>query len=510
VRAPRPAAAAFVWHVDLRGRNRRTALRQRIAAVLTALGQPPAAEISTRDLLAALESSLDGAGSDRFWLALSAVGGRLPHHAEVLRAKRIATVEGPLAGLTRVLRGMRPGWPFTRGEWPAVEIVSGETLVDVHHTAQTSFATGIQRVARQSIQRWVRDHEVTLVGWTRTEDGLRRLSTDEQDRALNGGAPRSTPGSRRPATLLIPWGCRYVLPELLADPERTRRLRGLVEFSGSSTGVIGFDCVPLTSAETTALGMTGGFALSLASVASMDRVATISSSAAAEYRGWREMLGGVGRLGPAIEPIPLPVEAGEASAQGLAQARDLMVVGDQPMVLVVGSHEPRKNHLAVLHAAELLWREGLRFSLNFVGGNAWNNDGFTNRLAELQAQGRPVQSISAVTDDLLWAGYRLARCTLFPSFNEGFGLPVAESLGCGTPVITSNFGSMLEIVEDGGGALTVDPRDDHAIADALRSLLTDDDLHARLTAQAQARPVRTWDEYADQTWRYLVEGEVPA
>ena len=42
----------------------------------------------------------------------------------------------------------------------------------------------------------------------------------------------------------------------------------------------------------------------------------------------------------------------------------------------MGSHEPRKNHLAVLHAAEVLWREGLPFSLVFVGGNSWNSGDF--------------------------------------------------------------------------------------------------------------------------------------
>lgn len=65
------------------------------------------------------------------------------------------------------------------------------------------------------------------------------------------------------------------------------------------------------------------------------------------------------------------------------------------------------------------------------------------RLAELQAGHRPVQAITALSDDLLWAAYRLARFTLLPSFNESFGLPVAESLASGTtPVVTSDFGSM--------------------------------------------------------------------
>ena len=120
----------------------------------------------------------------------------------------------------------------------------------------------------------------------------------------------------------------------------------------------------------------------------------------------------------------------------------------------------------------------------------------------LQLRGRPIESISAANDELLWSAYRLARFTVFPSLNEGFGLPIVESISCGTPVITSAFGSMSEIAGD-GGALLVDPRDDHALADAMRLLLTDEVELDRLSAQARRRPLRTWDTYAAQTWDLL-------
>jgi glycosyltransferase involved in cell wall biosynthesis len=170
---------------------------------------------------------------------------------------------------------------------------------------------------------------------------------------------------------------------------------------------------------------------------------------------------------------------------------------------VVSSHEPRKNHLAVLHAAELLWREGLAFRLCFVGGRAWGSDDFGRRVAELSGAGRPIDVFSGVDDEFLAAAYELSRFSVFPSFNEGFGLPVGESLALGTPVITANYGSMAEIAA-GGGALTVDPRDDHEIADAMRRLLTDDGLLEQLEKEARQRPSRTWDDYARETWSVLV------
>jgi glycosyltransferase involved in cell wall biosynthesis len=173
-----------------------------------------------------------------------------------------------------------------------------------------------------------------------------------------------------------------------------------------------------------------------------------------------------------------------------------------PLVVSIGSFEPRKNQLAVLHAAEQLWREGLDFRLQFIGGGGWvtEADSFFNRL---RSAGRPVTRATAVSDVELWQALRSARFSMFTSLHEGFGLPVAESLACGTPVITSDFGSMAETAAI-GGALVVDPNDDRAIAAQMRRLLTDDDLLERLRREAAERPRRTWDDYARESWDALV------
>jgi glycosyltransferase involved in cell wall biosynthesis len=74
-------------------------------------------------------------------------------------------------------------------------------------------------------------------------------------------------------------------------------------------------------------------------------------------------------------------------------------------------------------------------------------------------------------------------------------------------VITSNFGSMREIGE-AGGAMLIDPRRVSELRDAMRALITDDDLHRRLSAEAAAVPERTWETYAAETWSYLVEDKL--
>jgi glycosyltransferase involved in cell wall biosynthesis len=97
--------------------------------------------------------------------------------------------------------------------------------------------------------------------------------------------------------------------------------------------------------------------------------------------------------------------------------------------------------------------------------------------------------------------------TLFPSLHEGYGLPVAESLAAGTPVITSNFGSTAEIGADGGCVL-VDPRDDDELTAAMRRVLTDEKYMATLRKQIAKRSHRTWSEYAEALWTGVQDGGI--
>jgi glycosyltransferase involved in cell wall biosynthesis len=513
LRSAVPGPADLARHIDT-SRGLDTVIRGRLATVLTTLGGT--ASTRTSDLLEGVSAALAPGATDRMWLALAVLSGELPDAPAVRRACRRAELDGPLAALVDVLPNpdrTAPDRPEAR--WP-VDVVVGQVVVDLHHTSGTAFATGIQRVAREVVRRWAQDHEFVLVGWTRGYTALHQLPTaaiegipDVGDAGAGssghaGDAP-DVPGAP-PASVIVPWQSTYVLPELLGEAGRVDRFQALAQYSGNHSAVIGFDCVPMTTGETAVEGMGADFAHYLAAVARTDRVATISAGAALEFRGWRTMLGGAGLDGPKITPVLLPMDRPPLNDEAMATARAQLAVVGMPMVLVVGSHEPRKNHRAVLQAAELLWRDGLEFSLLFVGGNSWNSERFTVALHDLQAAGRPVHAVRALTDDLLWAAYAIARCTLFPSLNEGFGLPVAESIASGTPVITSNFGSMREIAEP-GGALLVDCHDDHQIAHALKRLLTDDALHAELAQQARQRPRRTWDDYAAETWSYLVDDD---
>jgi glycosyltransferase involved in cell wall biosynthesis len=173
----------------------------------------------------------------------------------------------------------------------------------------------------------------------------------------------------------------------------------------------------------------------------------------------------------------------------------------------VGSIDRRKNQIMVLEAAERLWREGHMFSLHFLGSGGLPPGDFTEWLEQLVASGRPITVASEVSDDDLTRAVGAARFTAFLSLHEGFGLPVAESLALGVPVLASNIGSVRSLA-DGHGGLVVDPNDADAVTTQMRRLLTDDALIDELRTLARAQPSRSWADYAADLWRLVVDGAV--
>ena len=471
---------------------------------------PPAADAVTGLLQAArvvddalllnlLQVALDDRRRDVVWLALALLHPELPFMVEVDRVLRRLRLDGPNVVLAEQRTLVAP----TDQALPALHdrLVLGQTLVDVQGMLDTTCGGGHRRVVRESLRRWAATQDCRVVGWTTQSDGLRDLGEVEHRRLT--GAPART----APSLSLVPWHCTYVLPEVALAADRQQRLSAMAEAGVVRLGAVVYDLVPITAGETAGPTLPGMFATYLGLLRYATTLAAISTASATEYHGWCAMLVGQGLTGPQVVQVPLPAEPVAVDAEDVLAARARLRVGELPMVLTVGTHGPRKNLLALLHAAELLWRDGLEFCLVLVGHAGEESQEFVDRVAVLTATGRAVVLVDDAPETLVWASYHAARVVAFPSLHEGFALPVAEALACGTPVVTSNIGSMLQLALE-GGALAVDPYDDHALAAALRSVLTDDALHARLSAEARARTVRTWDVYAAEVWQALTRPAV--
>lgn len=471
-------------------------MTERLRAIATAL--TPAAEHSGLAAVPAADLPrliAERAGPPRHavsYLVVAGITGEIPRPDGIKGFTRSWRLDG-LEPLIRAL--------VSRRRWRTVsapiQVVAGPVVVDVTDTLSSTFTTGIQRVARETLARWWADgHDLVLARWDARGHRLISLTGDEIRRVIPGADGRGVPGP----SILIPFETSFVLPEISVRGERTARLRTIARYSGGRAIAIGFDCIPITSAETAGVGMPGAFSKYLSALARFDVIAPISGASATEFSGWRRMLSGTGIAGPAIQTVELPfTSSGESDPDRAEALREQLALGSAPVVLCVGSHEPRKNHLAVLHAAERVWRSGVEFTLVLVGGNSWETERFDRLVSYLRRRDRRVVTLSGVGDDVIWDLYDLARFSVFCSLNEGFGLPVVESISHGTPVVTSNFGSMRAL-GDGHGALLADPRDVGTITDAFTRMLQEPQEYARLKKQTATTPATSWESYANALW----------
>lgn len=436
------------------------------------------------------------------WLVLTAAFGAFPTTDQLLEFGRRLEFQPAHHAQTQLLADMIADAGRGRLDLP-MTVVTGGTLVDVDYSARNDTHTGIHRVVRETTPRWRDRHGAQAVAWIDQYSAFRALSPVEEARIFAYGRPvplgQDDGTTAQPTTLVVPWRSTVVLVDV-PNTQADEQLAALARFSGNTLALIGYDMIPITSADTRPFSDSVAFGQYLSVVKHAHRVAGISGSATAEFTGFADAVRAQGLSGPEVRTVELVTEPPADSATAPVPA------GARPVVLCTGSREPHKNQRAVLHAAERLWREGLDFEVRLVGGHGWNEDVLRPAANRLHAAGRPLTELGRVSDADLTAQLRAADLVVFVSLHEGYGLPVAEALACGTPVLTSNFGSQAEIAR-GGGCVTVDPRDDDALTGALRNLLTVPGELARLRSEIADRPVRTWAEYADDLWTYLVRGE---
>ena len=169
--------------------------------------------------------------------------------------------------------------------------------------------------------------------------------------------------------------------------------------------------------------------------------------------------------------------------------------------LTVGTIQPRKN-LETLITALAEVREAVPDAhLVIAGPRGWKSEGVFQRIEALGV-GDAVTVLGYVPADDLPGLYTGATALAFPSWYEGFGLPVLEAMACGCPVLCSDCGSLPEVA---GGAAWVLPADaPEAWTAALREVLTDADRRAHFTAAGRARAARfSWEETARRTLAVL-------
>ena len=192
--------------------------------------------------------------------------------------------------------------------------------------------------------------------------------------------------------------------------------------------------------------------------------------------------------------------------QGPGQAIENLTNGpsdqpQRPFILCVGSLQPHKNLAGVLKAYDLLRTKGHNECELVVVGKKQN--GFYDATIDPKHLDDPdIRFTGYISDEELGQLYQQARAFVYPSFEEGFGMPIVEAFYAGCPVITSDCSCMPEIAGD--AAVLVDPRDPESIAEGMERVTTDQPLRDNLISLGRERSNRyCWKNAARQVYAEL-------
>jgi glycosyltransferase involved in cell wall biosynthesis len=252
-----------------------------------------------------------------------------------------------------------------------------------------------------------------------------------------------------------------------------------------------FDIFPITGRDYSTPDFQRRFSRLLREAAARaDRVVTLSKYTADQLMRHCDIEGERLRVIPAGVEAPeetIPLEVRLRERQGL--------VGEgKEMLLTVGALETRKNVASTLRALKILPE---RYRLVLAGGNGYGSQAIYSLVCSEGLESR-VSLLGYVAADRLPVLYQAASALVFPSLEEGFGLPVLEAMACGLPVVTSQTSSLPEV--GGDAALYVDPRDPRDIAAKVVSAIEDPCLRQELIQKGLARARQfPWSRAAEET-----------
>lgn len=284
----------------------------------------------------------------------------------------------------------------------------------------------------------------------------------------------------------------------LGNPAELLRLRPL-QAAGALLCVLCYDVIPLSHPQLVPPEVARDFAWGFGLTCLMaDRLAAISTHAAQGVAQWQRRL----LPGLALPVAPMPLDAPFPAAAPAALPAPLD--DGRPFVLCVATIEARKDHPTLLRAWRLLReRHGEAVPDLVLAGRA----GFGAEAA-LALLGEGAHWLPGLGDAAIAALYRASLFTVFPSLEEGWGLPVTEALSLGRLVLATDHPALREA--GGDAAIFFPPGDAAALADAAWVLLANPARRAALEAGlARRAPLRPWRAVAEGLARDLLAEAPP-
>ena len=361
-------------------------------------------------------------------------------------------------------------------------------------TLQFNGNTGVQRVARQTARAMAgAGIKVVAATWDTDKRSIAPLLPKEIHHLSKWSGPSPeqwhpwVPPSEAPENS---WLMSNEMPPKLG-PGVNDQLIEFAKLNELKTAVTFFDAIPFIFPDLYPAGSAELHFSYMEQLARWDLIFPISMQSAKDmFDLLPESISTEFDLDRKLIPLPLPCEFTSAK-----QNVDPPVsLSTRPFILMISTFEQRKNHISLLRAMSIAQRSlPFGFDLILVGHPL---EASVVRLVKLYQEIFPsMKVVHDASDNQIKEWLDRADFTIFPSVEEGFGLPIVESLWHGKPVICDNQRAINEIAGD-GGCLQVDVLNVEQLAEAIVTLATDFDVYRSKCKEIKNRSFNTWDDYA--------------
>ncbi len=371
--------------------------------------------------------------------------------------------------------------------------------IDVTNVLQTDYVTGIQRVVRSVIREMMEriPDRLELLVLTPQLNSFRLLDKKlfmeyiqgecaEKQRVYSGKV--IFPSEIRAGDIFFDldsvWNLPYKRSALLPE------LKG----AGVRLAVYIYDVIPITNPQFCHVDTLFNFLDYLgAYLQYADVLIASAQSTLDEINKLIEKLG--------LNPIPgyvswLGSDFRETPEEDLTNIpQEVREAASDKYVLCIGTIEPRKNHKLLLDAFDrALFAKGIR--LIFAGKLGWNVEELEKRIRDHKYLGKQFFHFTGLGDDSVDYLYRHAYMVAFPTYNEGFGLPIVEALERGVPVLTSRKPVLQEIGKDYCDYF--DPDDPQEFVDRMEYYLGHPEAYEKVREHIREFQPFTWKETAER------------
>jgi len=375
-------------------------------------------------------------------------------------------------------------------------------FIDLSEFLTSPLRTGIQRVVGEVCRNWPAEVDATIVkigldGQLVVVDSkvLPAIVDYFASASGRGAADRirslADHADQSGERVHLEEGDRLLVPEVFYEDKRLTFYENLLCDRAKQAFFIVFDLLPLTHPELFPPIRGDHVARYFRLIQRAENLGFISGHTRFECcnRLRRDRL----RIGPILR-----LGSDSLVSRGTGQYR-----GKQPLFVVLGTIEPRKNHTLILDALQdEMMADDCPFRLAFVGQSGWAPPDLVKRIRVLNQNSKNFTYLEGLGDDEVGRTISDSWATIAVSSAEGFGLPAVESLWLGVPVISTNSMPSLESIEL--GVERIAELSVTALRFAVQRIL-DPVYHETKAAEARHAALQTWADFGRQTCRWISE-----